>query len=258
VGEIEKTRPLPLVAGYVLFCDKIPQHVTSEEMPMAPKLILVRHPESIGNLMKQDERAAHTLPNHLYPVTEVGDRQATITAEFLRDAYGGTITHILTSTFLRNQFLARTIAHHLKIPQDTIYADSRLNEKWDGVFHELSKDEVAQRYPEQLRLRNRSDYYHFRPIGGENCPDVELRARSLLTEIRQSPDCGWLLVVHGRWLQVVNRMLHNIPVDTFLDTLRNAPKNCSVTVYETLDPLCTPSVVVPWEGKLEVQKSTLA
>src|SRR3989344_1429628 len=130
---------------------------------MAPKsLIFVRHAQSIGNTMTQDQRAECETPNHAYPLTEVGRQQAVFAAGFLKERFKDDYPEMcFNSTFLRTKTTLDIIETELREYPPT-FTDSRLDEKWDGIFHELSKADIEKCYPEQVRLRRRQGYYHYR------------------------------------------------------------------------------------------------
>ncbi len=244
-------------------------------------VIFVRHAESVGNTMSQDERAALEIPNHQYPLTPRGREQARITGEYLKSlfeqkedrSYRVVVPH--QSTFLRTQETMDIIQKVLGRWSPTVpVTDSRLDEKWDGIFHELSKKEIEERYPEQIRLRKRSGYYHYRAPGGENCLDVEMRIRSFMSDLilkdrahdvhaGKKASCCELIVCHGRWFQIFQRYFHNLSLEDFLEMKKNSENhNCSVTLYDHYEPgngyWGIPGPNTPWKGILEETENSFA
>lgn len=232
-------------------------------------VIFVRHGESVGNTMSQDERALLEIPNHKYQLTPRGHEQARLAGEYLGSFVGQQrnyrIVRVFQSTFVRTQETLRVITEQLGLRINPI-TDARLDEKWDGIFHELSKTEIEERYPDQIRQRERSGYYHYRAPGGESCPDVELRIRSfiegelLASNQKSSEDiCGCdLIVCHGRWLQVCNKLLRRLTIEEFLHNIKHAEMpNCSITVYSFNGKLLM-DCGNPWEGKIEKGNTTFA
>ncbi len=220
------------------------------------KLVFVRHAQSVGNTMTQDERAACETPNHAYPLTEIGRQQAIITGQYLRGFQPNMCLH---STFLRTKMTAEIMLEQFYAPEASIpIVDSRLDEKWDGIFHELSRSDIKRLYPEQIRLRERSGYYHYRAPGGENCPDVEIRVRSFLSEPSFSGK-NILVVGHGRWFSVLHKIIHDLTVEVFMRWKDRKQENCSVTEYLFDRSMPFPiNSVTPWEGKLPEQDTELA
>jgi broad specificity phosphatase PhoE len=246
-------------------------------------LIFIRHAESIGNTMNQDGRAALEIPNHAYSLTVVGCEQARLVGEFLgasysiKNYYPHWVCEHFTSTFRRTQETWKWIQKGLKPEPQFDYdplkiqpvQDSRLDEKWDGIFHELTKKEIENRYPEQLRLRKRAGYYHYRAPGGESCPDAELRIKSFIQEHLAEPfyppgsPCYVMIIGHGRWFQIFQKIIHELSVEEFL-TLKSTADNhpCAVTVYQAstyrsgLESI--PQSIVPWKGKVQTSATELA
>lgn len=241
-------------------------------------LIFVRHAESIGNTMSQDERAKLSIPNHKYPITETGRKQAKITGKWLKSFLEGQrtlagdygVNDAVQSTFLRNQETLRIILDEIGEPIVPV-TDSRLDEKWDGIFHELTMSEIEERYPEQIRLRDRSGYYHYRAPGGENCSDVELRITDFVRDLgrpnrlgrnfgRQAGSIGSigcrLILCHGRWFQIFKKVIHGLSVDEFL-AKSSSGSNCAVTVYNPQMEVLLGSYV-PWKGMLDGGETNFA
>ena len=134
----------------------------------------------------------------------------------------------------------------------TPVSDSRLDEKWDGIFHELSKEELKLKYPDQIRLRKRSGYYHYRAPGGQNCPDVELQIRSFILDHCTLNFDNTLIVGHGRWFLLFQKILHDLSVEKFLDMKSNVKcDNASVSVYNFNEStIVAGGNFTPWKGKI--------
>ena len=226
---------------------------------MLRKLTFVRHAQSIGNTMTQDERAACEIPNHAYPLTDIGKKQSKITGAYLRDRLCNDWPELdYQSTFLRSQMTLGIIFAELGIPGVLPLTDSRLDEKWDGIFHELSKSDIERLYPEQARLRKRSGYYHYRAPGGQSCPDTEIRIRSFIYD-SVLDDKHVLVVGHGRWFMILQKILHNLSIEQFLELKKKGLENCSVTEYDFHSlPEVPQEAFVPWSGYLTEQDTELA
>lgn len=232
----------------------------------ARKILFIRHAQSVGNTMNQDERAACEIPNHAYSLTDSGKRQAVLTGQYLRrytlDLFKSDKPQLyFQSTFLRAQMTMRIILGEMGF-SPTVITDSRLDEKWDGIFHELSKTDIEKYYPEQVRLRKRSGYYHYRAPGGESCPDAEVRIKSFLYD--QNVDRKNILVVgHGRWAILLHKILFNLTIEEFLklkeEGLENGgSENCSVIEYVQMSGYWSYRCVVPWKDHLCEEKTELA
>ena len=70
----------------------------------------------------------------------------------------------------------------LAIPEDDFKRDGRLMEISFGAWQDLTWPEIGARDPGGFAAR-KSDFWHFRPPGGENYADVADRVRAFLDEI---------------------------------------------------------------------------
>jgi broad specificity phosphatase PhoE len=240
-------------------------------------LVFVRHPESEGNVLSNDQRSELEIPNHQYSLTEIGVKQAEIAGQYLQNMQDGDfktsrISKFFQSTFRRSQQGMQEILKqfHSDFGEDFdltkifLETDSRLDEKWDGIFHELSKKEIKEKHSEQLRLRKRAGFYHYRAPGGENCPDVEIRIRSFVSEHLSGNDLGYVFVVgHGRWFHIFQKLIHSLSVSEFHELIENSENhNCGITIYRPRVDYrgfqAIPKTLNPWEGKLPARKKSFA
>ena len=191
-------------------------------------LVLVRHAESIGNVYGEDARAQLEEPTHQYDLTPLGVRQAEITGEWLKREFPKGFDTYYVSYYKRSR---RTM--EIMFPQAKLYEDPRLAEAQRGIFHTMTKAEVQERFPEELERLKREGLYHYRPFGGENWPDVELRIHSFLGTLNR--DCEGLdvvMVVHGHWLILLNRLLRHFTIEEAVQQYqRKVSANASVTIY---------------------------
>ncbi len=215
-----------------------------------PKLlVLVRHAESEGNVRSVDERASYDVATHAYGLTERGREQARITGEYVRRTFGK-FDFYYTSYYRRAK---ETMA--LMYPEARVREDPRLAEAQRGIWHAMTRDEIRHFFPSELVRKDREGLYHFRPIGGENWPDVELRIHSFLgTLARDGAGGKGLLVVHGHWLLLFQRLIHHFPIDEVVERYHAGVfENASVTVYRGrgwLQPrlVLAEENIVPWKG----------
>jgi 2,3-bisphosphoglycerate-dependent phosphoglycerate mutase len=217
------------------------------------ELVLVRHAESEGNVLGADKRGSLAVPNHQFQLTERGRAQAEITGGYLRERYPTGFDTYYCSHYHRVQETMRIL-----FPEARIYEDPRLAEGSRGIFSELTIAEVGERYPHEEARMRKEGYYNFRPIGGENWPDVELRIHSFLGTL--SRDCEGervLMVVHGFWLHLFRRLVERVSVAACVEAYpHETVENASVTRYtgELVDG--RPRLVrqelgvVPWHGRL--------
>ncbi|OGH69486.1 MAG: hypothetical protein A2754_03860 [Candidatus Magasanikbacteria bacterium RIFCSPHIGHO2_01_FULL_47_8] len=218
-----------------------------------PKLlVLVRHAESEGNTKTVEERTAFEVSTHAYDLTPRGREQARITGEYLRRTYGDFDTYY-SSYYKRAKETLR-----IMYPEPRHFEDSRLAEGQRGIWHIMTTDEVAKIFPKEAARKNREGLYHHRPLGGENWADIELRIHSFLgTLARDGDGQKVLVVVHGHWLILFQRLIHHFCIDEAERRYRGGVfGNASVTVYNGIERDGKPRLVLekenilPWEGKI--------
>lgn len=216
------------------------------------ELVLVRHAQSIGNVHTADERTKLDLSTHSYPLTERGRRQAEITGEYLRQNFPGFDIHYV-SYYERSKETMK-----IMFPDAKVYEDPRLAEAQRGIWHVMTREEIGAQMPHELIRREREGYYHYRPLGGENWPDIELRIHSFLTTLSRDYDGQRVvMVVHGNWLILFQRLVHRFSIDQAMaDYQRGKFSNASVTIYhgEEVDGrsrlVLKQEDFVPWEGQV--------
>ena len=194
-----------------------------------PKLlVLVRHAESEGNVRSADERTEYNVSTWEYPLTPKGRKQAACTGEFVRNKFGHFGVRYV-SYYKRSKQTMRIMC-----PGAKVYEDPRLAEAQRGHFHVLTREAMTRTHPEELLRKNREGIYHFRPFGGENWPDIELRIHSFLGTLAR--DCDGqkvLMVVHGNWLILFQRLIHHFSIREAIRRYKAARfENASVTWYK--------------------------
>lgn len=215
-----------------------------------PKLlVLVRHAESVGNIMTAEERAQDPRSTWEYPLTSLGRQQACNTGIYIRDTYK-TFDLRYVSYYIRSK-----ATMHIIYPDEAVREDARLAEAQRGIRHTLTEERIERDYPGENARREREGYYHYRPFGGENWPDVEQRIHSFLDTLRR--DCAGkkvLIVGHGHWMILFQRLIHNLSIEEALDRYKNRGfKNASVTVLRSADGqnlTLEQENYAPWEGAL--------
>ncbi|MBU1180418.1 histidine phosphatase family protein, partial [Patescibacteria group bacterium] len=174
-----------------------------------PKLLVfVRHAESEGNVRSADERAEFDVATHAYRLTPKGERQAEITGEYMRQQFGE--FDVYYRSYYRR--VKSTLCHIY--PDVKVYEDPRLAEASRGIWHTMTRAEIQKHMPWELVRKDREGLYHYRPPGGENWPDVELRIHSFLgTLSRDYEGQKVLIVAHGFWLILFQRLIHHLSIE---------------------------------------------
>jgi len=215
-------------------------------------LVLVRHAESEGNIRSSSERAGYDVASHNYALTPKGRDQAKITGEYLRQRFGKFDVYYV-SYYRRSRETME-----LMYPNAHVYEDPRLAEAQRGIWHTMTHEQVMVRFPEEVARKKREGLYHYRPLGGENWPDIELRIHSFLgTLCRDYEGQNVCIVGHGHWLILFERLVRHFSID---DTVKRygagTLANASVTVYfetkvrEKSRLILHEENIIPWEGKI--------
>lgn len=221
-------------------------------MAWPTRLVLVRHAESAGNVRTAEERAALEISSDKYPLTPLGERQAAITGAYLHEKYPLFDVHYV-SYYLRSRQTMQ-----IMFPNVRVYEDPRLAEANRGIWHTMTRDEIQTHFPREIARKEREGLYHYRPFGGENWPDIELRIHSFLGTLNR--DCEGMsvaMVVHGHWLILLQRLIDHFSVEEALCRYeRGAANNASVTVYEgrmvknKSRLVLVEENVTPWQGQV--------
>lgn len=191
------------------------------------KLVLVRHAESEGNVLSQKDRAKCNVSTHDYALTERGKKQALITGEYLKKQF------VEFDTYYVSYYRRSKDTMSLMYPEAKVYEDPRLAEGQRGIWHVLSEEQMEQCFPEEVLRKKREGLYHYRAPGGENWPDMELRIHSFLgTLSRDYEDQKVLIVAHGHWMILFQRLIHHFSIDEAIRRYKeNIFENASVTIY---------------------------
>lgn len=216
-----------------------------------PKLlVLVRHAESVGNTKTADERAAYEVATHNYRLTDRGRLQAEITGTYLKERFGKFDVYY-TSYYRRAKKTMRIMCPRVKI-----YEDPRLAEGQRGIYHTYTKDQIKILFPGELSRKEREGLYHHRPLGGENWPNIEFRIHSFLGTLAR--DCVGqkvLIVVHGHWLILLQRLIHHFSIREAVKRYnQSVAENASVTIYRGVEKngksrlVLAEHNIIPWIG----------
>ncbi len=155
-----------------------------------PKLILVRHGQSIWNLQDRFTGWVDV------PLTEEGRRQASAAGELLK-AHPFDVAY--TSELQRAQVTLDLILHAAGKTDTPVIRNQALNERMYGDLEGLNKERTREKYgPELVKIWRRS--YDIPPPNGESLKDTAARTlpffeRCILGDIADGRDV--LVVAHG-------------------------------------------------------------
>lgn len=224
--------------------------------PYPATIVFVRHAESVGNTLTREQRARTAMGSNYYQLTERGREQARLTGAWMRERFPSP-DRIFRSYYARTRETAE-----LLYPGTSIQEDPRLAEADRGIWHVRTEEQVRIEAPFELDRREFQGIYHYRPIGGENWPDIEIRLRIFRNMLRAHYSGKTVVVVgHGQWLLLWQKTVHRWTIDeTVARYLRDdIVANASVLIYRgETDPdgrhrlVHDPATdyIVPWQSKL--------
>ncbi len=171
-----------------------------------PKLILVRHGQSLWNL---ENRFTGWVDIELSPL---GLEEAQQAGKLLK---GISIDVLFTSVLKRATDTAKIILEQMGISEIETHRDEALNERHYGDLQGLNKDDIGREYGlEQLHIWRRS--YDIPPPKGESLKDTQERVMpyyysTIEPMLKSGKDV--LVVAHGNSLRSMLMHLENISKD---------------------------------------------
>ncbi len=150
------------------------------------KIILVRHGETDMNLQ------GIVMGHRAVPINESGRHQAVRVAKQLK---GERITAIYSSDIRRAKETAEIIAKalHLRITLSIDLRERYYGKQFDFRLSDDIKEEI-----ENMGLA----VHEYRPPGGENMDDVQVRCARFLKRLERKKQQGTILIVsHGTWIK---------------------------------------------------------
>jgi 2,3-bisphosphoglycerate-dependent phosphoglycerate mutase len=173
-----------------------------------PKLVLVRHGQSLWNLENRFTGWVDV------PLTALGEQEAVRAGERLT---GQHFDVAYTSSLVRAQETLRLIQETASFDLPVI-RDQALNERHYGDLQGLDKAETAERYgADQVHIWRRS--FATPPPNGEALKDTAARTlpffqRAILGDIKQGKDV--LVVAHGNSNRSIVMQLDDLDEDTIM------------------------------------------
>ncbi|HEY3780978.1 MAG TPA: 2,3-bisphosphoglycerate-dependent phosphoglycerate mutase [Fimbriimonadaceae bacterium] len=174
-----------------------------------PKLVLIRHGQSIWNLENRFTGWVDV------PLSEQGKQEARDAAKKL----GSIEFHITYTSVLSRAQQTLSIIQEVQGWQQPTIRDQALNERHYGDLQGLNKDECRQKYgAEQVKIWRRS--YDTPPPNGESLKDTAARSvpffeRCIMGDIRQGKNV--LVAAHGNSNRSIVMRLDNLNAEQVLE-----------------------------------------
>ena len=179
------------------------------------KLLLIRHGQSVSNVQG-------VFTGHLdLALTELGHRQAQLTAEFIHKNYA--VDAVYASDLCRAADTGRAVAEPLGL---AVHTDTRLREIYAGIWEGRSFDELTANFPAYAVFRG--DIGVCQTDGGESVAQLSRRVLEAVGEIAQSnPGKTVVIATHATPIRAI--MTHCLGKG--LNEMKDVPwvTNASVT-----------------------------
>jgi len=215
------------------------------EQKWPDKIILIRHGESVRNVMKEQARADGSLHSWTdqgrdqdTPLTENGLQQARTVGAYLSRTEP-VIHTIFASPYRRTRQTAEQVVTAFEtggLPRLTLpnlVIEERVREIEFGILDGLTANGIKAKYPDEFARREIVGKYWYRPPGGESRPDVALRVHSFLGALtRDYRQQTVVVVAHSVVVLCFRRLLERWGEERYLEVDREDDvKNCSLTTY---------------------------
>lgn len=208
-------------------------------------LVLIRHGESEGNLAqeksKQGDDSLWTKEllnkhNSMYRLTSLGQEQARVTGEWIRENIADRFDQYYCSEYIR----AIETASLLGFESARWYPDIFLREQDKGVLEGQSITGKLDNFGDELRRRERQEIY-FAPMGGESIAQCAQRIDLWLIELeRYCSGMRVIVVCHGDIMKAMRLRIERLKQSQwqcFQTDREYKTHNCSVVHYSRRNPV---------------------
>lgn len=205
-------------------------------------MYVVRHGQSERNVMKDKAKAAGLAPvwsdgvrDQDTALTGHGALQSLSVGVHLRKLHPDDYRRIDTlfvSPYLRTRQTNEAILQGLGY-KPKIVIEERIREIEFGILDGLTPEGVRVKYPEEVARRAKEGKYYYRPPGGENRPDVNMRLHSFIdTVVRSYPEKVIGVICHSVVVLCLRHLLERWEEKDYLQVDKEQDvKNASVTSY---------------------------
>jgi probable phosphoglycerate mutase len=216
----------------------------AQEMGRPALLVLVRHGESLRNVVKEDNRfflddesrkPVQGIADWRIPLTPEGHRQSVETGVALRAKFGG-FDRVYHSGYQRAEQTAGGILEAFDVAERErmgLRMSPLIRERDAGYTYDMTTDEVKAAFPWLQPYWDTCGPWFGRPPGGESLADVAARTSVFLQSVFR--DCAnerVLVVTHGGTLRTFRFLLERWTFEDVSRELRayHTPNAC-VTSY---------------------------
>jgi len=212
-------------------------------------LVLVRHGESEGNVLKkraekgdstgftEEFRARHSSK---FRLSDKGIEQAKAAGAWLKANGFASFDRYYVSEYLRAKETAGLLGLDLG-PDHRWFAEFALRERDYGLWDTMSFEERTRKFEDYVRHQQRDGKY-WMPPGGESIAEVAQRfGRVLDTLHRECSDMRVVIVSHGEVMWAARIRLERMADERFheldaSEAKRDRIRNCQIIHYTRRDP----------------------
>lgn len=220
---------------------------TVAAMSMPRNLLLIRHGESVGNVVVNAAKAGDeslytdeftTTPGHQWRLTDLGREQAAVAGAWVRAQTDLSPSHWLCSPYVRT----RETAGNLDLPAGRWRLNRALRERdWGDIGSMLRREFLSlPQYRENARLFLTDPLYWVAPNGESIAHVAEDRVRNVLDTLhRECSGDDVVAVTHGEWMWAARLVLERLDDDEFKaldDDKSERIRNCEVLQYTRVTP----------------------
>jgi probable phosphoglycerate mutase len=210
-------------------------------MPVVSELILVRHGLSEANVAFPEADAAGRLESGLtgrdtdVELTEVGREQARAIGRWLAALPAGDRPEVVvTSPYLRARETWRIAAETSGLDLPAPSTDDRLVDRLLGDLEMLTRQAIAERFPDEPGRFEAAGAYQYRPPNGETFGDIAVRLSAFLADLNRDHAGERVVVVaHDAVVLVMRKVIESLNWDDLAAVAATGHvRNASVTTFD--------------------------
>jgi 2,3-bisphosphoglycerate-dependent phosphoglycerate mutase len=210
-------------------------------MPVVSELILVRHGQSEANVAFPEADAASRLESGLtgrdtdVELTEVGREQARAIGRWLAALPAGDRPEVVvTSPYLRTRETWRIAAETSGLDLPAPSTDDRLVDRLLGDLEMLTRQAIAERFPDEPSRLEAAGAYQYRPPNGETFGDIEVRLSAFLADLnRDHAGKRVVVVAHDAVVLIMRKVVEGLSWEDLAAVAATGHvRNASVTRFD--------------------------
>jgi broad specificity phosphatase PhoE len=210
-------------------------------MPVVSELILIRHGQSEANVAFPEADAAGRLESGLtgpdtdVELTDVGREQARAVGRWLAALPADDRPEVVvTSPYRRARETWRIAAETSGLDLPAPSTDDRLVDRLLGDLEMLTRQAIAERFPDEPGRFEAAGTYQYRPPNGETFGDIEVRLSAFLADLNRDHAGERVAVVaHDAVVLIMRKVVDGLSWDELAEVAATGHvRNASVTRFD--------------------------